>query len=283
MRITSQELEMRIKANVGRRRQRTVIQGMFIVYVLFGWWRAGVRTVSPPEHLGLCSRSLELCLAVSRRRQEAEGSCIPFRGAGVQLKGREATMVRERMPCRRGSGSGQFPRPPAADIHHHCCCVYCYRRVGANPIPASQVMEVGSSVEGEPRLPDFGSVIFSLGSSEGNEGINAHISVLFTKIPAVDDDGSSLVLAEDGSEQGKGKLPLGEQSNLVACSEKGKGKVLLGEPSTNAGTSGGASLQPHPQLRCHAQSSPSQSPLATGESASEGEGGSISMEEESKD
>lgn len=37
--------------------------------------------------------------------------------------------------------------------------------------------------EGEKGLPAFGSVIFTLGSLEENVGINAHISILFTKLP----------------------------------------------------------------------------------------------------
>lgn len=231
---------------------------------------------SPPEHLCLCIRSPELCLAVSRKWQETEGVRLLFRGAGV-------TMVRERMPCRRGSGNGQFPRPPAANLHHHCCCVYCHRRGGANPIPARQILEVGNSVEMAPSLPAFGSVVFSLGSSEGSAGVNAHISVLFTNSPEVDDDGSSLVLMGEVAGQEKGKLPLGESSTMGAPSEKGKGKAVLGESSTAVGTSGGAYLPPHPQSPYHILSSPSQSTPATGDSEAEGDGGSRSMEEETED
>lgn len=238
---------------------------------------------SPPVYFDLCSCSLELRLAETRRRQEKAKYCIQLCCVGVKFEGWEIRMVRERMPCRRGSGSGQFPRPPAADLHHHCCCVYCYRRVGANPISANQFMEVGSSVEGQPWLPAFGSAIFTLGSSEAHEGVNAHISVLFTKIPAEDDEGSSLVLAEDDSVQEKGKFPLEEQTISKACSEKGKGKALLGEMHSAAGPSGEACLQPHPHLRSHAQQSPAQSPLVMEESASEDEGGSRSMEEETED
>ena len=50
-------------------------------------------------------------------------------------------------------------------------------------------MEVGSSSEGEPVLPAFGSVMFTLGSSKDNAGISAHISALFTKAPEGNEGG----------------------------------------------------------------------------------------------
>lgn len=144
-------------------------------------------------------------------------------------------------------------------------------------------MEVGSSSEGEPMFPAFGSVIFTLGSSRDNAGINAHISVLFTKIPEENEEGSSLVLAEDSTTSGKGKLPMGEPSNAVDSSESGKGKRPMGETSTAAGTSGREHPQPPSQLRGPEQPTPAQNPMAMWEGVPEGQGWSRIVEEEPED
>lgn len=108
-----------------------------------------------------------------------------------ELGGGFMARLRERQPFRRGSGRGSrrgsSSRHPAENEHHHCCCCYCYRRARARPLQIGQFTEVGSSSEGEPALPAFGSVVFTLGGSKSIEGINAHLSVLFTAAPEGDD------------------------------------------------------------------------------------------------
>lgn len=145
--------------------------------------------------------AVELCLESIRGLHSIGSDNCDFKPTSFvmeQVEGDAENMVRlrERQPSRRGPGHGAPSRPLAADVHHHCCCCYCYRRAGAIPIPASQFLEVGSSRGGEPVLPAFGSVIFTLGNSQESAGINAHISVLFTKVPEENEDGKQPVLAK---------------------------------------------------------------------------------------
>lgn len=123
----------------------------------------------------------------SRRRWNFDPTCSFLE----QLEGATEFMARtrERQPCRRGSGRGTSSRSPVADEHHHCCCSYYHRRAGALPVSANQFMEVGSSSESEAGLPAFGTVVFTLGSTQSNPGINAHISILFTQAPEKNDKG----------------------------------------------------------------------------------------------
>lgn len=162
---------------------------------------------------GHCLCEVELCFgtiwgqsSIGGGRNHIKPSSIVL----VQALGAAEIMVRprERMPCRRGSGRGESSRHPAADVHHHCCCCYCHRRAGATPIQASHFMEADSSNDGAPLLPAFGSVIFTLGSSRDNAGINAHISVLFTKAPEEDEEGTQPVAAEVLPEGSREKRPV---------------------------------------------------------------------------
>lgn len=68
-------------------------------------------------------------------------------------------------------------------------------------------------------LPAFGSVIFTLGSSRENAGINAHISVLFTKIPEENEEGTHSVSAEAPPESKREKSPMVPPSTAEGNSE----------------------------------------------------------------
>lgn len=57
-------------------------------------------------------------------------------------------------------------------------------------------------------LPAFGLVIFTLGSSRDNAGINAHISVLFTKVSEENEEGMQPVSAEVLPEGSGEKRPM---------------------------------------------------------------------------
>lgn len=228
--------------------------------------------------LSLCLGSLELG-SIPIWEQQA----LCHRIAGKWSVGLVDFMVRERMPCRRSSGRGASSRPPAVDSHHHCCCCYCHRRRGATPIKPGQAVEVGNCDAGEPMLPAFGSVIFSLGSSRGNPGINTHISVLFTNTPEGNEEGSPLVRGEDGSERGKEKLMSEEPSNAAECSGKGKGKCPLGETSSVEGTSEAACPLP-PSHSCGPESpSPQQKPIVARVGSPEDQWGCTIEEEKPKD
>lgn len=86
---------------------------------------------------------------------------------------------------------------------------------------------MGRSSEGEPALPSFGSVVFTLGSSKDSEGINAHISVLFTKAPEGNGSGTPPGMVEPPTE-GIGK----ESPVLQPPIEVGtSGKEILHAPS----------------------------------------------------
>lgn len=135
--------------------------------------------------------------------------------------------LRERQPCRRGFGRGEPSRPPATDVHHHCCCCYGSRRTGATPILASQFLEAGGPIDGGPMLPAFGSVIFTLGSSRENAGINAHISFLFTKIPEENEEGTRSVSAEAPPESKREKSPMVPPSTAEGNSEMELQQPLL--------------------------------------------------------
>lgn len=126
--------------------------------------------------------------------------------------------TRERQPCRRGRGRGASSSRSAEAGNQHCCCCNCHRRATATPLPAQQLVEVGSAGEGEARLPAFGSVVFSLGSPDGHQAINAHITIMFTQV-AKDEAGEVVppggggeeVASEAQAEQGaggKGKAPM---------------------------------------------------------------------------
>lgn len=229
---------------------------------LVGESRAEIRFT--PAFSGLCIRLSKLCSLPNWGLNVVGRAQIQCRtlSAGERNKGMVAIMVRERMPCRRGPERGESSRPPAADVHHHCCYCYCYRRMGATPIPACQVLEVGSSSGGEPKLPAFGSVTFSLGSSGDNPGINAHISVLFTQIQEENAKESSLVLAKDNSARGKGKLPMGEPSTEAEGSASGRGKLPVEEPASEEGNSGTERSQSTTQHRAPEQPEPAHNPTA---------------------
>lgn len=153
-------------------------------------------------------------------------------------------MVRERMPCRRSSGRGAPSRPPVGDSHHHCCCCFCHRRSGATPIHPGQAVQVGSGESGEPMLPAFGSVIFSLGSSGGHQGIDVHISVLFTHTPEREDEGTPLAVGKEEAESSRERpIPEGPPSDAER-SGRGKGKSVLGQSPTGEGTSAAACSLP---------------------------------------
>lgn len=113
-------------------------------------------------------------------------------------------------------------------------------------------------------LPAFGSVTFTLGSSKDNAGINAHISVLFTKIPEENEDELPLVPAEDRSESIKGKRPMGEPSNTEDKSEL--------EPQ-----------QAPFQAREQERPAPTQEPMAMGDGIPVGQGWCRILEEKPED
>lgn len=148
--------------------------------------------------------------------------------------------LRERQPCRRGPQRGSSSRRPAADEHHHCCCCYCHRRARAIPLPAAQFLEVGGAREGGPMLPVFGSVIFTLGGSADNAGLNAHVSVLFTKLP----EGT-----EAGNQQGTLETPQGNSGGEASAVPPplppgGSGEVVTAvQPSMEASTKGKEPMQ----------------------------------------
>ena len=217
---------------------------------------------------GLCLCSIELCLEPIWGRQSIGREHSNSRPSSALEQDKEAadTMVRlcERMSCRRGSGRGESSRPPAADVHRHCCCCYCYSRAGATAIPVSQFLEAGSSNDGVPMLPAFGSVIFSLDSSKDNAGINAHISVLFTKIPEENEDKPPQAPAEIRSEINKGKRAMGEPSISETIPER--------------------TPQPAPSRACEDEKpAPSQNPMAMWEGVPEGQGWCRVLEEEPED
>jgi len=200
--------------------------------------------------LSLCSGSLGLCFSPFGELQT-----FWFRIGGRRSAELGDFMVRDRMPCRRSSGRGASSRPPAGDSHHHCCCCFCHRRRGATPIQPGQAVQVGSGETGEPMLPAFGSVIFSLGRSGGNPGVDAHILVLFTNTPEKDEEGSPSAVGKEDSESGREK-PIPEGPSIdEERSGKGKGKSLLGQSSTGEGTSAAACSLPPPHS--HDPESPS--------------------------
>lgn len=81
--------------------------------------------------------------------------------------------------------------------------------------------------EGEPALPAFGSVVFTLGKSLDNPGINAHVSVLFTQAPE-GIEGETPPGMEDPPPEGSGKAcPLPPPS----CGEGTSGKEIMADPS----------------------------------------------------
>ena len=149
-------------------------------------------------------------------------------------------MVRERMPCRRGRGArrARAARGPAAALHHHCCCVYCHRRAGAPQVQPSQYVEAGGSSNGEQSLPAFGSVIFSLRNPRENLGINAHISVLFTRIPDENEAGLPRPPAMEHPLDTEQRIHPAREGNLPLAMEEecrlvDKGKRPLGEASSS--------------------------------------------------
>jgi len=113
-------------------------------------------------------------------------------------------------------------------------------------------------------LPAFGSVVFTLGSSKDKAGINAHISVLFTKIPEGNDGGKLPGSAEPPPEG------IGEESPVL-------------QPPIEAGTSGKEILQapshpPEPEPQATAKD-----PWAIWEGVPEGQGWRYIVEEEPED
>lgn len=86
---------------------------------------------------------------------------------------------------------------------------------------------MGSSSEGEPALPAFGSVVFTLGSSKSNVGINAHISVLFTAAPEGNDSGMPPGMGEPPTEGIGKESPVLQPPIEVATS----GKEIMHAPS----------------------------------------------------
>jgi len=118
--------------------------------------------------------------------------------------------------------------------------------VKATPLQARQFLEVGSASAEETGLPAFGSVIFSLGSTSENAGINAHISILFTKSPEE---------AEDGDQQGTLESPQGDsgEKDSVAPPPMPPGgdgvDATAVQPSLEAGSRGKEPMQaPSPPL-----------------------------------
>lgn len=151
----------------------------------------GLYLVLSGSHLG--TELAEASLFWRKWRRIQQGDCERSTVQNPEEFGKgPMARLRERQPCRRGSGRGSrrgsASHSPAANEHHHCCCCFCHRRARAQPLQVGQFTEVGSSNEGEPALPVFGLVVFTLGRSGGNEGISAHISVLFTTVP--ENDGS---------------------------------------------------------------------------------------------
>jgi hypothetical protein len=141
--------------------------------------------------------------------------------------------TRERQPCRRGRGRGASSSRSAGAGIHHCCCCNCHRRATATPLPAQQLVEVGSAGEGAARLPAFGSVVFSLGSPDGHQGINAHITIMFTQV-AEDEVGAVVPPGSGGAEvaSGSGGAEVASEAQVEqGAGGKGKAPMDVYKPS----------------------------------------------------
>jgi hypothetical protein len=159
--------------------------------------------------------------------------------------------TRERQPCRRGRGRGASSSRSAGAGIHHCCCCNCHRRATATPLPAQQLVEVGSAGEGAARLPAFGSVVFSLGSPDGHQGINAHITIMFTQA-AEDEVGAVVPPGSGGAEvaSGSGGAEVASEAQ-VEQGAGGKGKAVVPPGSGGAEVasgSGGAEVASEAQV-----------------------------------
>jgi hypothetical protein len=148
--------------------------------------------------------------------------------------------TRERQPSRRGRGRGASSRRPAGERYQHCCCCNCHRRATATPLLAQQLVEVGCAGEGEARLPAFGSVVFSLGRPDGNQGINAHITIMFTQVA---DDGAGAVVPPGGGGEEAAETQAGPAVQPQLPPGEGEGEATEAQSEQEAGGKGKAPME----------------------------------------
>lgn len=80
-----------------------------------------------------------------------------------------------------------------------------------------------------PALPAFGSVVFTLGKTGDSHGVSAHVSVLFTRTPEAEGEGSppeGEAPPPDIPEQEQTLLPLSIEATT-------SGKAVMDDPSSS--------------------------------------------------